>query len=222
MHDIDPSVPDTKGNTKDDGVSIIGVDLDLPLSEKPAFSLLAYADAARMEIGKIYKDAGHKSGGMGYAFGFMGNIVKFIGYRLEYRGSQRNFISQYFDSYYENTRTRKPSDIAKTDDLDINQTKQGPYLEIGFNLLGKISFITTYENMDEPYLYSEFNVDPALLMNKCSFSIAYAKKGDEPIMTTRLGYQVSSGVFLILTRKKTFDPAGKSIETTYIETKMKL
>jgi len=222
--------PDSDKSTKDDLVNIVGFDLDLPVLEKPVFSLLAYADVARIELGKSY-DVGvatqPKSGGIGYAFGFMGNIVKFINYRLEYRSLENNFIPRYFDTYYENERRNKPLTISSSKE----PRKQGPYLEMGFNLLGKINFITTYEdnNIDNPYLYSEFNVEPALLMNKCSFSFSYSRKnmtaflkGGDTVMTTKVGYQVASSVFLILTRQKTFDLKGNMVERTFIETKMKL
>ncbi len=229
--------PDAKSETRD-GIIIYGADLDLPIVEKSAFSLIAFVDGAQISLGERYDvsfPSHPKSGGWGYAFGFMGNTLKLINYRLEYRGSRENFISSYFDTYYENERAEKPWNISSKEEPG----KRGFYGEIGFNLLNKVNFVLNYENYDldpqksYPLISSELIVDPSLLMNKYSFSFTYTKKNvdelkdlfelESPnvVMTTKIGYQVAGGVFLIFTRKRTFDQNHNPIETTNIETRMK-
>lgn len=224
----------------DDWVSVSGLDLDLPVLEKKAFSMLAFADIARLSLGKAY-DVGvttqPKSGGMGYAFGFTGNLLVLFNYRLEYRAVENNFVAGYFDTYYDRDRDTKAWSISPK----RKPFKKGPYAELTLNLMNKINFILCYEdyNLDPadyyPAIHSEFVVDPALLFNKYSFSFAFDKRNvrfkrlfkldENTLVTTQVGYQLGGNVSLIVTNKKTFayDPVEKkykSVTRTNIETKL--
>jgi len=227
--------PDAKRSTKDDQVTIFGGDLDIPLLEHPVISILSYVDFAQMSLGKKYtkyKSPPSLDGGSGWAVGLMGGILVGISYRLEFRRLENNFIPSYFDSYYEVDRKEdKASGIPGT----RRPIKIGPYVELVYDILNKITLSASFENYNHdptaiyPHLRAIIRVHPSLLMNKFSLLFSYDKrnadtwgdlvkvKGPNTILTTEVGYHVDPHIALFIIYRQTFDANGNPAKRTTME-----
>jgi len=223
--------PDAKRSTKDDQVTVFGGDLDLPLLEHPVISILSYIDFAQMSLGKKYTPSS-LDGGNGWALGFMGGILVGVSYRLEFRRLEYNFIPSYFDSYYEVDRKEdKASRIPGT----RKPIKIGPYVELVYNILNKITLSASFENYNHdptdiyPHLRAVVKVHPSLLMNKFSLLFSYDKRnadtwedlikvrGPNTILTTEVGYHVAPHIALVVIHRQTFDAKGEPTKGTTME-----
>jgi len=223
--------PDAKRSTKDDQVTVFGGDLDLPLLEHPVISILSYIDFAQMSLGKKYTPSS-LDGGNGWALGFMGGILVGVSYRLEFRRLEYNFIPSYFDSYYEVDRKEdKASRIPGT----RKPIKIGPYVELVYNILNKITLSASFENYNHdptdiyPHLRAVVKVHPSLLMNKFSLLFSYDKRnadtwedlikvrGPNTILTTEVGYHVAPHIALVVIHRQTFDAKGEPPKGTTME-----
>ncbi|MFH1715122.1 MAG: hypothetical protein ABH857_02890 [Elusimicrobiota bacterium] len=225
--DVDPDNDET---TKNDKVAVVGADVDVPVIETDALSVITYFDIAQMDLGSVYTNAGSKNNGMGYAPGVMGKFLIF-NYRAEYRRLQNNFYYGYFDVFYEVNRSSKPWSISSAEE----PWREGPYFELGYNLLGKIDVMASYEDIspdtyqENPKIHAELSIDKSLFLNKMFLNFTYDKKnaetwddvmsleGPNTIMVTELGYSMGGNLMLVITEKKTFDAFGKSLKTTTME-----
>jgi len=226
--------PDARRSTKDDQVTILGGDLDIPLLEHHVISILSYLDFAQMSLGKSYVPPA-LGGGKGLAIGLMGGILVGISYRLEFRTLENNFIPSYFDSYYEvDRKDDKASKIPGT----RRPIKRGPYIELGYDILNKITLSASFENYNHdptgiyPHVRASVSVHPALLMNKFSLLFLYDKrnadtwedlvkvKGPNTILTTEIGYYVDPHIALVVILRQTFDAFGKPSRTTTMEVRV--
>ncbi|MFB0527261.1 MAG: hypothetical protein ACETVT_00085 [bacterium] len=232
--------PDAKRSTEDDQVTVFGGDLDFPLLEHPVISILSYIDFAQMSLGKKYTEYNTPpslDGGNGWALGFMGGILVGISYRLEFRRLEHNFIPSYFDSYYE--VDRKEVDGKKDKASGIPSTrkpiKMGPYVELVYNILNRITLSASFENYNHdptgiyPHLRAIMMVHPSLLMNKFSLLFSYDKrnaetwedlikvKGPNTILTVEAGYHVDPHLALVIIYRQTFDANGRPTKRTTME-----
>ena len=223
--------PDAKRSTEDDQITVLGGDLDIPLLEHPVISILSYIDFAQMSLGKKYAPPS-LDGGKGWALGFMGGILVGISYRLEFRRLENNFIASYFDSYYEvDRREDKASGIPST----RKPIKMGPYVELAYNILNRITLSASFEDYNHdptdiyPHLRATMMVHPSLLMNKFSLLFSYDKrnadtwedlikvKGLNSILTMEVGYHVDPHITLVVIHRQTFDANGKPTKRTTME-----
>ena len=222
--------PDARRSTEDDQVTVLGGDLDLPLMEHPVISILSYIDFAQISLGKKYTPSS-LDGGKGWALGFMGGILVGISYRLEFRRLENNFIPSYFDSYYEVDRKEKASGIPAT----RKPIKIGPYVELAYDILNKITLSASFENYNHdptdiyPHLRATMRVHPSLLMNKFSLLFSYDKrnadtwedlirvKESNTILTMEVGYHVAPHIALVIIHRQTFDTKGKATKRTTME-----
>jgi len=227
--------PDAKRSTEDDQITVLGGDLDIPLLEHPVISILSYIDFAQMSLGKKYTEYNTRpslDGGKGWALGFMGGILVGISYRLEFRRLENNFIASYFDSYYEvDRREDKASGIPST----RKPIKMGPYVELAYNILNRITLSASFEDYNHdptdiyPHLRATMMVHPSLLMNKFSLLFSYDKrnadtwedlikvKGLNSILTMEVGYHVDPHITLVVIHRQTFDANGKPTKRTTME-----
>ncbi len=227
--------PDAKRFTEDDQVTVLGGDLDIPLLEHPVISILSYIDFAQMSLGKKYTEYNTPpslDGGKGWALGFMGGILVGISYRLEFRRLEHNFIPSYFDSYYEVDRKEdKASGISGT----RKPIKMGPYVELAYNILNKITLSASFENYNHdptniyPHLRATMRVHPSLLMDKFSLLFSYDKRnadtwedlikvrGPNTILTMEVGYHVAPHIALVVIHRQTFDANGEPTKGTTME-----
>jgi len=227
--------PDAKRSTKDDQITVLGGDLDIPVLEHPVISILSYIDFAQMSLGKKYteyKTPPCLDGGKGWALGFMGGILTGISYRLEFRRLEYNFIPSYFDSYYEvDRKDGKASGIPGK----RRPIKIGPYVELAYDILNRITLSASFENYNHdptgiyPHFRATVRVHPALLMDKFSLLFSYDKrnadmwedlikvKGPNTILTTEVGYHVDPHVVLVIIHRQSFDAFGRPTRTTTME-----
>jgi len=230
--------PDDKRSTKDDQITLLGGDLDVPLLEHQVISILSYIDFAQISLGKKYTKYMSPislDGGKGWALGLMGGILVGVSYRLEFRRLENNFIPSYFDSYYEVDRKEdKASSIPGT----RRPIKIGPYVELAYNILNRIYLSASFENYNHdptgiyPHLRAIVRVHPSLLMDKFSLLFSYDKrnadtwedlikvKGPNTILTTEVGYHVDPHVALVIIHRQTFNAFGKPIRTTTMEARV--
>jgi hypothetical protein len=230
--------PDARRSTKDDQITVLGGDLDIPLLEHQVISILSYVDFAQMSLGKKYTK--HEippslDGGQGWALGVMGGILTGISYRLEFRRLENNFIPSYFDSYYEvDRKAGKAAGIPGT----RRPIKIGPYVELAYDILNKITLSASFENYNHdptdiyPHLRATVRVHPSLLMDKFSLLFSYDKRdadtwkdlikvrGPNTILTTEIGYHVDPHIALVIIYRQTFNAFGKPIRTTTMEARV--
>jgi hypothetical protein len=243
--DIDPD--DSEG-TKDDEVSVVSLDVELPLLTNPVFSSTLFTDVAQMDLGEFYLSNNPytidgslyignknpcKNNGTGFATGFLGKLLVFD-YKVVYKNLDNNFIYGYFDRFYEIDRSYKGNTISSAS----SPKKEGVYGELAYNLMQKIFIMGSYEDLKNdqndiyPWVHAQINVDKSLLLNKFFFNFSYDKKkaqnwdkikdleGPNTLATTELGYGVADNVMLVIIKQRTFDANGDEITKTKIETRI--
>jgi len=229
--------PDSRRSTKDDQITVLGGDLDVPLLEHQIISILSYLDFAQMSLGKKYtryQVPPSLDGGQGWALGVMGGILTGISYRLEFRRLENNFIPSYFDSYYEVDRKDKEGKASGIPGKR-RPIKTGPYVELAYDILNKITLSASFENYNHdptdiyPHLRGIVRVHPSLLLDKFSLLFSYDKrsadtwkdlikvKGPNTILTTEIGYHVDPHIALVIIYRQTFDAFGRPTRTTTME-----
>jgi hypothetical protein len=220
--------PDKYDGTEDDGVLFYGADAELPILNILPVTASIYFDYAVNDLGSSYDFL--EDGGTGNTIGIGGSVLSKVKYAFEYRKMDNNFISGYFDTYYEVNREFKPLGIGVSKD----PKREGPVFMLGFDLLNKLSVSVNYQdyNIDAlnkyPYFHGNLNVDPSLLMDKITLSVSYDNQNvnslkdltelDGAIMTTEVGYKVAKSVTLFVIQKQTFDESGGSTKSTSMRT----
>jgi len=230
--------PDARRSTRDDQITVYGADFELPLVEHPVISMLSYIDFAQMSLGKRYTNSGPPfplDGGKGWAVGLMGGILVGISYRLEFRTLENNFIPSYFDSYYEVDRKRdKAAEIPAT----RRPIKVGPYIEVAYDILNRVTILASFENYNHdplhsyPHFRAILRVHPSLLMDRISLLFSYDKRdaetwgdlvkvrGPNTILTTEVGYHVDPHIVLVIIHRQTFDANGEPTKRTTMEARI--
>ncbi len=225
--------PDGYSETKSDEVSVYGADLDLPLIKNDAFSSVLYADVAMTQLGKRYTAAGSKNHGKGGAAGVQGKLF-FFDYKAEMRSTQANFISTFFDSYYEVDRAT--GSVFKADAIDTTDKPRanGPLVALYANILERVRVGGSYESLSYdpldifPRVRAEIRTDPRLLFDKFYAAAVYEQRNLEMIkrigrtqdsntlITTEIGYKPNPNLALVVVQKQTYDQNGNPERTTQI------
>jgi hypothetical protein len=245
--DVDP---DGLSISSNDAVSVVAVDMELPLLDNPILSSKFFADVAQMQLGDVYlsnhnfysqvenstKTARASNNGTGFMAGFVGKLLIFD-YKVVYKSLDNNFVDGYFDTFYEIDRANYKADrIANS----TTPKKEGYYGELGYTFMKKISFMASYEDLKNPdinnkiypWVHAQLNVDKSLLANKFFFNFSYDKKNAQTweqiqdvnsgnaLIRTEFGYAVGDSVLLVMVKEKTFDANGKEVVKTKIETRV--
>ena len=192
--------PDSDSDTKDDAVSVIGADVELPLVNFKYFNASIYGDIAKMQLGDKYKDNNYiagistaiKDGGIGKSAGLSGKML-FLNFRGEYRIIESNFIPGYFDGHYDLDRWRRFDTVTSSTTKAVRQlwgkTKEpvmvGPYIEAWFSFFRIIDFRASYENYNTvgdndpfyPHLIASATMAKLPMLDSYTLEADYDKKG---------------------------------------------
>lgn len=195
--DIDP---DSNNETKDDSVTVIGADAELPLLKFKFLNATVYADWAKMQLGDKYSDDTFISsissnivdGGFGQSYGLSGKIG-FLSFRGEYRIVEDNFIPGYFDAYYDIDRWQRFDTTASSATKAVTRlwgktrepVKVGPYVEAWFNFFNLLDFKASYENYNTvrennpyyPHLTATASLAQLPGLSQYTFEADYDKRG---------------------------------------------
>ena len=151
--DFDPDV----WNNSDDGVSVYGFDVELPILKTRILKSMFYFDWAQIR-GYSSIEGQSRTFGSGQALGFMtdfGNLVGLIdlSMKLERRWMGEEFLPSFFDPFYEIYRyqIQGATKLHKTDML-LSRTEdtKGVFGELYGGLLGnKIRLLGMFSRIDE-------------------------------------------------------------------------
>jgi len=143
VRDVDP---DQNRNTSD-GVSVWGVDTELPLVQARILWLGLYADFAKI--------VGHGHGtatGVGLQLKNLGGLVT-LHARLERRFLGKEFLASYFDPFYEVDRflpVAQGIGIRKEDLLETKtEPTKGTFGELYAKVLNLIDVVGTFQRLDD-------------------------------------------------------------------------
>ncbi len=148
--------PDAWSNS-DDGVSVYGFDLELPLLKSRVFNTILYFDYAKIR-GYSSIEEQTRSFGSGSAVGIssgLGNLLGLIeiSARVERRWLGKEFIASYFDPFYEVQRyaIHGADTLHKADYLlGIQEETRGVFGELYGNVLGnKVRLLGQLERLDK-------------------------------------------------------------------------
>ncbi len=190
--------PDSNSDTKDDAVTVIGADVELPLLSFKYFKASAYGDIAKMQMGEAYDSFNTTSttnlvdGGIGKSAGLSGKIF-FLNFRGEYRVIEDNFIPGYFDGHYDLSRWQRFSTTNSSTTKAVQQlwgktkdpVKVGPYIEAWFSFFRIIDFRASYENYNTagsddpfyPHLIASASMAKLPMLDNYTLEADYDKKG---------------------------------------------
>ncbi|MCD6412876.1 MAG: FecR domain-containing protein [Elusimicrobia bacterium] len=243
--DVDP---DSNSKTKNDAVTVVGADAELPLLTYRIFNATVFADWAKMQPGSTYTDYGNISdeGLSGQSVGISGKLL-FLKYRGEYRKTDNNFIPGYFDSYYDIDRWKYYSAFSSTmtkaeyylAGKGKDPVKVGPYFEAWFDIFNLATFRASYENYNvhdnDPYYphliaHAVLNKVPAL--TQYTFEADYDKRSartwsditevdKNAILSLKVGYNVAPNVTMYVVVRRNFDSSGNETKTMTAETRMR-
>ena len=132
-------------DSTDEGVTIGGLDIELPLINFGPLSSMVYADYA-----KIKRFGSGQAIGLEIALRPLDAIFS-VHTKIERRFLGKHFLPSYFNPFYENERLRvtDAGSIRKTDQLLSRSSKeQGIYAELFGELLKLVKFIGTFERID--------------------------------------------------------------------------
>lgn len=215
--DLDPD----QRSGSDDGVTVFGFDLGLPIINTSLLYTQLYYDFAKI-----------KSFGSGNVVGisadlkFPGDILT-LSSKLEQRFLGAHYLPQYFDRFYEVERYQyfEPIPLRKTYMLDfLTEKRNGTYGELAATLVGKLTILGSYQAIHKvPYSgVLHFGTDLSKLIpnNKMEIRAAYDQKGingakdlftnnENTLVTVEGGYQVYPHVMLYLTYLKTYEKTDK-------------
>jgi hypothetical protein len=202
-------------NPASEGVSVYGVDVELPLLEKERTSLVAYADWAKIV-----------DGGSGALVGstFTYRRLTLLG-QLRFFGKE--FVPAYFDSFYERDRGGKYATLAAYDEFYA-----GYLVGTEMNILDAVSFSFTWDDgigdPDGPHVLAAVgtrdNVFP-----RFDVALSYDKKDiksfsdliseENSLIRFTLGYRLGSSAKIILTIERAYSPFSLTpADRTYVET----
>jgi hypothetical protein len=135
------SVVDDKGS-----ISIVGVDLGLPLLKTSLLGIILYFDYA-----KIIDYGSGISTGIKLNFDGLGLVSATA--KLERRFNQEKYLPSYFNSFYELERFQVMNDgtvLSKAQALNSATTaSNGVYGELGINVLKLFDIIGSYQRLDK-------------------------------------------------------------------------
>ena len=218
--------PDDDDTTKNDGLAVMGGDVEIPLVETSVFNVLAYDDIAKLrpEDSVLRKQFEEAKADWGNAVGIMGEITV-IGYRVERRFFKKNFIGPYFDAFYEVERPNKLATVAaNTRDL------KGWYGELSYNIMG-LGVMMSYEDYEggKPRMHGEATLKGAV--PNISLKAIYDKKEIDKfpkdlgeldrnsLLTTEIGYNIAPHVQTVIIYRQAFDKNGKVTKTSSLQTR---
>jgi len=206
--------PDGTRST-DDGVTIYGLDVELPLLKKGPFFSSIYSDFAKID-----------NFGSGAAVGVELGLLKVGGIfsmysKLERRFLGKKFLSSYFDPFYEVERFQQTSTtpVRKTDQLLARTTRErGIYGELYGDFINFIRILGTYERIDGQANSGRLHAAALLSKSVARFSARaiYDKTGVEDfadaftlnersIARAGLGYQIHQFIYLFMDYIWTFE-----------------
>jgi len=150
--DLDPDV----WSSSDDGVSVAGVDVELPIIKTKVFNTMLYADWAQIS-GYSSMENKSRSFGSGTAVGISAGVGNLLGLlevqaRLERRWLGDEFMPSFFDPFYELQRYQVfgTDRYHKTDLLIGLKKTQGTFGELYGNLLGnKVRLLGMLSKLDD-------------------------------------------------------------------------
>ncbi|MCX7882856.1 MAG: hypothetical protein N2314_06520 [Brevinematales bacterium] len=229
--DLDPANPTppadkpyqfSDGNAKP--VTVVGLDMGLPLVDSPWFTLRPYAD-----IGYIVNK------GTGEAVGIRGDVVSIIPYRFEVRILQPRFVPIYFDTYYESVRSIKYDSLE-----NFTNHSAGWAFTSGLQLMKGALFVdfTIEDNWEEtslPSLTLALGANKQILQlfdiratwtrqNIAEWNDVFKYESEDSQLGLLINYYASQNLILSLVYKRTFklDENGviQSLTTTSISTKV--
>ncbi|KAA3618027.1 MAG: hypothetical protein DWQ05_08245 [Calditrichaeota bacterium] len=138
--DIDP---DSRRDT-DDGVSVFGADVELPIIKTSLFQTLLYYDWAKI------KDYGDGTA-VGVELSLRGLMSTFsFTAQLERRFLNDEFIPNYFDAFYELDRfmVQDSIEIRKTDRVQMAKKTNGTFGLLHGSILNTLEIVGTFERLD--------------------------------------------------------------------------
>ncbi len=197
--------PDQASATDDD-VTIMGVDAELPLLNAGPFFSLLYADYA-----KILDFGSGAAVGVEFGLWKLGGLVS-LQAKLERRFLGKEFLPNYFDSFYEIERSRvtEAGVINKTDLLRQRiSSEQGIYGELFGHVLKVVRLLGTFERIDGQPNSGKLHLGALLskALPRISARAMYDKTGIEDfedaftlnersILRAGLGYQINAYLYL--------------------------
>lgn len=208
------SSPKDNPDSKDNKVTEVGLDAELPLLKKGNMSVITYMDLAKI--------SGKGSGsliGTNFTYAWFKAIAQ-----LRFFGKQ--FAMSYFDPYYENDRATKYASLDQ-----IESFYMGYLIGTDLNLFNTVTFMFYWsDGFNDPYgpriqssIATVENVIP-----KINAAFTFDKKdinsfrdlfsGEDVLMQLRFAYQVSSVASLVLIYQRTYSPSGEPADETFIET----
>ncbi len=160
-----------------------GFDLGLPLVSTPIFNLRYGMDWATYSVYApdfFGKEEWKGSGNWGFTTGFRGNILIFL-YRAEYRYLKDNYISEYFDSFYEvqGMREIKFLSLLNMYTSDSKDVLNGYFADIGLKILNAGAVGACYQEY--------YNKDNVMQNNKAELYLR-VKKGVIPLFYGTASY----------------------------------
>ncbi len=203
-----------KDNPDSDGVSILGIDTEVPIFERGQSSLIAYADWATITgkgngsiIGTTYRYAWFK------LFG-----------QLRFLGEQ--FTVGYFDPFYEVERALKYDSLDAVTEFYMGYLA-GTDLSL-FNFAYLFFFYSDGFNDDPgPRIQTGIGTQEGALA-KFDVGLSYDKKDiqgfkdffklEGGLFRLQVGYKISSFAKIIFIQQRTFTPSGTSTNQTLVET----
>ncbi|MDR0676706.1 MAG: hypothetical protein LBF97_06670 [Elusimicrobiota bacterium] len=234
--------PDDKDETKKDEISVVAVDVEIPILKTKTISTTWFTDIAQMKLGDVYTNyhnyvkgtvtlnAKSSDNGNGYITGFLGKLL-FLDYKLVYKNLDNNFIYAFFDRFYDVERIYKANIIS-----DTSKPRQEGYIaELSYSYKNLFSIFVSYDDMKSddygiyPWLHAEIAISKELLINKFSFSASIDKKDfknwktfkklDTPntLLNLELGYAIAPNAMIYMIKQENFDEYNNHITKTKFE-----
>lgn len=175
--DIDQdSYRDTK-----DGITVWGLDAELPLIDSRLFRSFLYADLA-----KIVDYGSGAVTGIGAELRLPAGILS-LQAKLERRFLGEKFISSYFDAFYEVDRYSPVRGRKEVQLLGVTESQRGIYGELYARILGQIDLIGAFQRVEDQRESGVLHLQalaPKALPG-LAFYAAYDKRGIETIEDIR-------------------------------------
>jgi hypothetical protein len=237
--------PDDDSNTKDDDVSVVAVDVELPVLKTSVISSTLFTDLAQMSLGDRYIETHtysistntysekSKNNGKGFITGVLGKLL-FFDYKVAYKKLDNNFIDGFFNSFYDVERYYKANLIENTD-----SPKREIYSgELTYSYRDFLSIYVSYDYMkydlynSYPLLHGELKLDKSLFLDKFELFMSLDKKNfrdwktfkdfDTPntLLKFEVGYAIAPNAMLYLIKEENFDANGEQTTRTKIDLRL--